>query len=59
MINLGPGDFVLIGLALLLVFGAGRLPALGDAIGRALRGAPPPTQTGPKDPAEPGGPKSA
>jgi Sec-independent protein translocase protein TatA len=38
LINLGPGDFVLIGLALLLVFGAGRLPALGDFIGRTLRG---------------------
>jgi Sec-independent protein translocase protein TatA len=38
LINLGPGDFVLIGLALLLVFGAGRLPAIGDFIGRTLRG---------------------
>jgi hypothetical protein len=42
LINLGPGEFVLIGLALVLVFGAGRLPALGDAIGRALRGKGPP-----------------
>jgi len=46
LINLGPGEFVLIGLALVLVFGAGRLPALGDAIGRALRGKQPP-QDGP------------
>jgi Sec-independent protein translocase protein TatA len=42
VINLGPGEFVLIGLALLLVFGAGRLPALGDLIGRALSKRPPP-----------------
>jgi TatA/E family protein of Tat protein translocase len=38
MVNLGPGELLLILIVLALVFGASRLPALGDAIGRALRG---------------------
>jgi TatA/E family protein of Tat protein translocase len=37
MANLGPGELLLITVVLLLVFGTSRLPALGDALGRALR----------------------
>lgn len=38
MTNLGAGELLLIVFVLLLVFTAGRLPAIGDAIGRTLRG---------------------
>ena len=37
MPNLGMGELVLIFLMLVLVFGADRLPRLGDGIGKAIR----------------------
>lgn len=57
--NLGIGEILLIVLVLLLVFGSSRLPALGDALGKALRNfrksrdEPP---AGPRDPQLPPGP---
>ncbi len=38
MPNLGMGELVLIFLIVLLVFGAGRLPQIGEGIGKAIRG---------------------
>jgi sec-independent protein translocase protein TatA len=35
--NLGFGEILLILVVVLLVFGTSRLPALGDALGRAIR----------------------
>ncbi len=40
MLSLGPGELTLVSIALLLVLVSGRLGALGDAIGKLLRGAP-------------------
>jgi sec-independent protein translocase protein TatA len=34
--GLGTGEIILIGLVIMLVFGASRLPQLGDGLGRAL-----------------------
>lgn len=36
--GLGPGELVLILLCLLLVFGASRLPQIGEGLGKAIRG---------------------
>jgi len=36
--NLGVGELVVIFMILLLVFGASRLPALGEGLGRTIRG---------------------
>lgn len=38
MPNLGVSELIVIFMILLLVFGASRLPALGEGIGRTLRG---------------------
>lgn len=38
MFGLGVGELVLIGLIVLVIFGAGKLPQLGDALGRSIRG---------------------
>lgn len=38
MPNLGLSELIVIFLILLLVFGASRLPALGEGLGRTLRG---------------------
>jgi sec-independent protein translocase protein TatA len=61
--GLGFGEIVLILFVVLLVFGAGRLPTLGDSMGKALRNfkkaatgqneidvTPPAAQVPPKDP---------
>lgn len=37
MPNLGMGELVIILLILLLVFGAGRLPQIGEGIGKAIK----------------------
>ncbi len=42
MPQLGRGELALIFAALFLVFSAGRLGAVGDALGRLLRGKKPP-----------------
>jgi len=34
----GPGDLLLLSVALLIIFSASRLGAMGDALGRLLRG---------------------
>lgn len=60
--GLGFGEIVLILFVVLLVFGAGRLPTLGDSMGKALRNfkksatgqneidvTPPPPAVDPKD----------
>ena len=36
--GLGPGELILILLIVLLVFGAKRLPQLGEGLGKAIRG---------------------
>lgn len=36
--NLGMGELVVILLILLLIFGAGRLPQIGEGIGKAIKG---------------------
>lgn len=63
MPNLGVSELIVIFMILLLVFGASRLPALGEGLGRTIRGfkrgisddnklvTPPPA--GDKDPAKP------
>ena len=38
MPNLGASELIVIFLILLLVFGASRLPALGEGLGRTIRG---------------------
>lgn len=38
MPNLGMGELIVILLILVLVFGASRLPALGESIGKSIRG---------------------
>ena len=35
--GLGPGEILLILFVVMLVFGAGRLPALGESLGKALQ----------------------
>ncbi|MEM6954470.1 MAG: twin-arginine translocase TatA/TatE family subunit [Myxococcota bacterium] len=36
--GLGPGELVLVLLILVFVFGASRLPAIGEGLGKAIRG---------------------
>lgn len=38
MFGLGTGELVLIAVVLLVLFGAKKLPQLGDGLGKALRG---------------------
>jgi len=38
VLNLGASELIVIFMILLLVFGASRLPALGEGLGRTLRG---------------------
>jgi len=33
----GPGELLIILLIVLLIFGAGKLPAIGDALGRSIK----------------------
>ena len=35
--GLGPGELVLILLIVLIIFGAGKLPQIGDALGKGIR----------------------
>jgi Sec-independent protein translocase protein TatA len=37
---LGPGELLLVSVALLIIFSAGRLASFGDALGRLVRGKP-------------------
>ena len=64
MPNLGLSELIVIFMILLLVFGASRLPALGEGLGRTIRGfkrgvsddhklVTPPPADGPKDGAKP------
>ena len=62
MPNLGLSELIVIFMILLLVFGASRLPALGEGLGRTIRGfkkgldgeAKPITPPAPSDGKEPG-----
>jgi sec-independent protein translocase protein TatA len=38
MFGMGTGEMVLIGVVLIVLFGAKKLPQLGDGLGKALRG---------------------
>ncbi len=37
MLGLGPFEFVIILLVVLIIFGAGKLPQLGDALGKGIK----------------------
>jgi sec-independent protein translocase protein TatA len=38
MFGMGTGEMILIGVVLIVLFGAKKLPQLGDGLGKALRG---------------------
>jgi sec-independent protein translocase protein TatA len=38
MFGMGTGEIILIGIVLVVLFGAKKLPQLGDGLGKALRG---------------------
>lgn len=71
--NIGPGELILLLLIILVVFGPGRLPEIGQAVGKGIRefrkaasdvteatrlDAPPPTPS-PTNPPSPAAPTSA
>ena len=57
----GTGELILILIIVLVVFGAGNLPRLGEAIGRSFRSLKrtPGAEPGPATPAPPSGPPAA
>jgi sec-independent protein translocase protein TatA len=51
--GMGFGELLLLLFVVLLFFGAGKLPALGEGLGKAIRGLKDAVKGGPEEPAPP------